>query len=98
MRVDNAEAIKSGRRNGRTHDYPKAGSELRRVADMFLANRDAVIAYVPKTKRIVDDLIDYYGLDIRRVGRGKYRLVGEWFGKVYIDYTKEAEECARSES
>jgi hypothetical protein len=38
----------------------------------------------------IQDLVLYYGCDIRN-----NVLVGEWFGRVYVDYTQPAEDEAR---
>lgn len=47
--------------------------------------------------RSLNDLTDYYGLDIRQYGPNKYPkqywLVGEWFGSIYIDYVAERREA-----
>lgn len=37
----------------------------------------------------IQSLIDFYGLDIWRVSKYHYMLVGEWFGKEYKDYLAE---------
>jgi hypothetical protein len=40
--------------------------------------------------RVIDDLKDYWGLDIRSVPNCHYKcLVGEWFGDKYVDYVAE---------
>lgn len=72
-------------------DKPRAGSRIRRIYDLFYDNKGKVVDFC--TTRNPDTLclaplIDTYGLDIRRIKKNKWCLVGEWFGKVYVDYTK----------
>lgn len=69
---------------------PRVGTAIRAIYDQFMSNKGSIIPYSKKSNsRQIQDLTDYYGLDIRRVGYGRYCLVGEWFGKVYIDYLAE---------
>jgi hypothetical protein len=48
-----------------------------------------VIDFAAVHERPLSDLQDYYGLDIRRISRGKWVLAGEWFGLTYLDYIQE---------
>lgn len=74
---------------------------------MFVASPGKPIEFMVDQKdkgagdsRRLCSLRDFYGLDIRQVRRGDIRvkrisvwcLVGEWFGKIYIDYTADTEE------
>ena len=69
-------------------DIPKEGSKIREMYDLFYSNRGKIIditidsgGYNRKSY-----LENSYGLDIRRISKEKWILVGEWDGKVYIDY------------
>jgi hypothetical protein len=67
---------------------PREGTRLRAVYELFQASKGQPIVFVRRAgcTRLIDDLIDYYGLDIRCLGRGRWILAGEWFGRVYVDY------------
>ncbi len=67
------------------NDIPREGSKIRAVYDLFQANKGRVI-FINFNGVHPDQLTDYYGLDIRNMGYGKWVLAGEWFGKVYLDY------------
>ena len=45
-------------------------------------------------KNILDELRNYWGCDIRADGLKRITLIGEWCGRVYLDYTGPAEERA----
>lgn len=71
---------------------PKKGTRIRKIYDLFISNKGTVIKFTHPAKghnRIIQDLTDYYGLDIRKISRGEWVLAGEWFGKVYVDYIAE---------
>lgn len=42
-----------------------------------------------RAAHLVNQLNDFYGCDIRNFGHNKWSLVGEWVGKVYLDYTQQ---------
>lgn len=44
---------------------------------------------------VIQALIDNYGMDIIRhpTSRRSFALIGEWVGKVYIDYTQEKKDA-----
>ena len=88
MRQLPASYIKAGKRGPKIKDLPGSGTNLRKLYDMFMTNQGRVIAWHHRSwnSRNLDDLRDYHGLDIRRVGKGKWLLAGEWCGKVYVDY------------
>jgi hypothetical protein len=72
------------------NSIPSEGSKLRAVYDLFQRSKGRVIDYAsPNNDRLLADLQDYYGLDIRRVARCKWVLAGEWFGLIYRDYIAE---------
>jgi len=86
MRAASADSIK---RNKQLKNYPKEGSNLSRIYNLFNDHKGELVEFtVYKThdREAVNQLIDYYGLDIRNVSRKKWVLAGEWFGKIYIDY------------
>lgn len=73
-------------------DIPREGTKLRSLYDVFQANKGIVIAGGFGDRRIsrkMEDLRDYYGLDIRRIRNGHWVLAGEWFGLKYVDYIAE---------
>jgi hypothetical protein len=76
---------------------PREGTKLRAVYDRFYANKGRVILFkIDDYKATIAQLTDIYGLDIRRIHNGQWALVGEWFGRVYLDYTDQGrsiEEC-----
>ena len=70
---------------------PRRGTKIRKVYDKFYFKKGKVINYVnsdPNNRQIIIQLTDVYGLDIRCIKKGKWCLVGEWFGMTYIDYTQ----------
>jgi hypothetical protein len=84
---------------GRIQNIPNEGSKIREVYDQFQASKGVPIEWSYKTsgccgRRLMQDLKDYYGLDIRRIQSGSsktgrkslYVLAGEWFGSEYVDY------------
>lgn len=91
MRTLSAAAIKRRRCHSRTR--PAKDTIIGNVYDKLMLNRGKGVdlSFVtPKTlNTLINQLIDFYGLDIRHCGRGKYILVGEWFGSTYIDYFAE---------
>jgi hypothetical protein len=87
MHVKSA-AVAKGTRPEPTNLKPREGTKIRALFDLFYANKGrAVDVYcaVDVGARLAQ-LQDIYGLDIRRFGKSKYCLVGEWFGATYIDY------------
>lgn len=84
------------KRNKQSHaqNIPREGTKIRKVYDLFMGSKGKVIDFKVKQcgkcprqgSRVISYLIDCYGLDIRRISNGKWCLVGEWFGKVYVDY------------
>lgn len=78
-----------------TQKEPREGTKLRSVYDRFMANKGGLIDLaVSQHKGAVnsgdlDQLRNYYGLDIRHMGYRRWVLAGEWFGKVYVDYVAE---------
>lgn len=100
MRVESVATAKRGKAHANTQRIPRAGTRLRAVYDLFQANKGSTIRLPPerrgRTADIRRQLTDYYGLDIRKVTRSQYILVGEWFGKVYVDYL--AQQIAASET
>lgn len=69
------------------HPRPRDGTKLRKLYDLFAASKGKAIPFkCAGYQRQVADLVDYYGLDIRRVRNGTWILAGEWFGRVYVDY------------
>lgn len=97
MRCESAASIKrqsarrrSGNRGGKIQNkIPHEGTYVREVYDLFYSNKGKTIPFTYKkdNKIVLTQLQDFYGLDIRHMGKCKYCLAGEWFGRIYIDYT-----------
>jgi hypothetical protein len=86
MRHEPASSLR-GKSTSPTNPVPKEGTQIREVYDLFQANKGVPIDFKTKRNtRVVADLVDFYGLDIRRIRNGVWVLAGEWFGKVYVDY------------
>jgi hypothetical protein len=76
---------------------PREGSRLRAIYDELMENKGFPIqgGFTNRDKNCVEQLQNFYGLDIRIFRHGKGRgkgstsvwiLAGEWFGKTYVDY------------
>ncbi|WP_458756651.1 hypothetical protein ACSVBT_12790 [Afipia sp. TerB] len=92
-----SQIIHKGRRLAPTNSIPREGSKIRKVYDLFYANKGRPVEFQTSDcgdPNIIGKLIDFYGLDIRlirngssRVGRrSQWILAGEWFGLTYVDY------------
>lgn len=70
---------------------PAAGTHTRAIYDVFMRQKGKPIAFTPGKRdyEVMDRLRDFYGLDIRRVDKGKWVLAGEWFASKYVDYIAE---------
>lgn len=75
------------------HVTPEEGSMLRTAYDYFVANKGLPVEFDGSTKlnsSILRQLRDFYGLDIRRLGKAKFCFCGEYVERgVYIDYIAE---------
>ncbi len=91
MRGATVTQLKGGRRRAVLKTRPDPDSHLGEVYDLLFASKGEAISLsgVLGSQRAIADLTDYYGLDIRRVGRCLYVLAGEWCGRAYIDYVAE---------
>jgi hypothetical protein len=88
MHTTSVAAMKRQTASRPRRDRPHPNTKIGQVYDYFQANKGKVVPYIQGNTRgtTMSQLIDVYGLDIRRMGHKQYALVGEWFGKVYIDY------------
>lgn len=79
---------------------PREGTKLRARWDFLQANRGLPVPMTGGHVEISNDVRafnDFYGLDVRRVGRRNrlsnepeiWVLAGEWFGRIYVDYIAE---------
>src|ERR1700761_7740366 len=83
-------------------EKPTKGSRLREMFDLLTKNLgQPVDLKLNRTSKGIlsgeynrlKQLEMWYGLDIRTIQRAKYGqdclhvLVGEWFGRIYVDYT-----------
>jgi hypothetical protein len=64
---------------------PAAGTKLRAFYDFLLANKGETISYKPGNG-MIRSLTDTYGLDIKQIGPGRYRLIGEWTDGDYVSF------------
>lgn len=90
MRLPSASELKKQTRR-QINPIPREGSKIRAIYDLFHSNKGRVIDFAASTDngRPMFALIEYYGLDIRRVAPRKWVLAGEWFGSEYRDYVIE---------
>lgn len=102
MRMDSAATSK--RQEQSSHLQPREGTSLRRMYDLLMASKGIPIKVSlcrfegrgKSTTSMVEQLQDFYGLDIRKIQSGKWVLAGEWFGKTYRDYIADRiAECDR---
>lgn len=92
MKVESVAKFKgSYRGNHKSRRIPADGTELRKLYNLFYRNKGKVITHVfdPVSYASMDQLRNFYGLDIRKIAYRKWCLVGEWFGKDYVDYLAE---------
>jgi hypothetical protein len=85
MRVNSAASALHPQWSRIVNKVPTPGSKIRLLYDLFQENKGKFIR-VSGQYDSISCLRDFYGLDIRTFQRGQYCLVGEWFGKAYIDY------------
>lgn len=91
MRLASVSQIK-GRANYALSQKPAEGTKLRELYDRFMVQRGKIVTFSAGTGAAsvqINQLRDFYGLDIRNVGRGRWVLAGEWVGRVYVDYIAE---------
>ncbi len=102
MRMDSA-AVAKERAPQTSHLAPKEGTRLRRVYDLLMANKgipiDIHLTCFEGASHAggiaIEQLRDFYGLDIRKIKYGRWVLAGEWFGATYKDYIADRLERAR---
>ncbi len=95
-------ASMKGRNKGRLlQQLPRVGTETRRIYDLLYANKGTPVRVCfsnykckkAKEKSVwwatLESLRNFYGLDIIKTNRDEWCLIGEWFGKIYIDYVAE---------
>jgi hypothetical protein len=81
------------------HQEPKEGSKVRVLFDLFTefkgqiidfgglggSSKKDIVAYRDTYMRI-KYLNDFYGMDIKHLGKGKYCFIGEYIGAKYVSY------------
>lgn len=92
MKTESAAASKGNR--SLKLSLPSEGSRARALYNIFKANEGVPIKisasyFEHYHGRLLEDLQDYYGMDIRKIRRGEWVLAGEWFGSKYRDYIAE---------
>jgi hypothetical protein len=77
-----------GRYSKPFRDAPREGTKIRALYDLFVANpgKAVQISIGGANYTRLEYLRDSYGLDIRRLRKGYWVLVGEWVGKAYVDF------------
>lgn len=79
-----------GQNKGRVlQQLPREGTEIRRAYDLLYANKGTPVKISFGWHSRLENLRNIYGLDIVKTRKGEWCLIGEWFGKVYIDYVAE---------
>ena len=97
MRQETVESLKGNKKHGAPlQRIPKEGTRTRELYDLLQANKGKII-YKSITRVynsvFVRALTDFYGLDIRNLGYGKWILAGEWSKDgTYVDYISEDQE------
>jgi hypothetical protein len=98
MRTDSV-ATATGRRGRLSQKIPRPNTRIRKIYDLFQTRKGEVVTDLPQyvnNSVVIEQLRNFYGLDIRNLARGKstgrkkggskWILVGEWFGPQYVDY------------
>lgn len=87
-----AERIRAGLDRTNKRNEPREGTKLRELWDLFLAHKGEAVEVTfsnrgsALNRRKLDDLTDYYGFDVKRLGPGRWMLVGRWIGHDYVSY------------
>jgi hypothetical protein len=85
MRTASASSLK--RDSDKRQALPREGTRLRFLYDLFQSNRGKIVSFsLARAGKDVASLVDFYGLDIRTIGKRRWLLAGEWQGKEYVDY------------
>lgn len=91
LRVPEGSRLRN-RRGTNKKNEPAPGTKLRETWDLFQANRGKPIQISfsarGHNRRQLDDLRDYYFLDIISPQRGYWMLAGRWIGDDYESYTQ----------
>lgn len=93
MKMESAAAAKGIPQSHKGNLLPAEGTRLRRTYDLLMANKGIPIEEhltrfggADGNGQEIEQLRNFYGLDIRRLAYGRWVLAGEWFGRVYHDY------------
>lgn len=69
---------------------PKEGTKLRDLYELFMSNKGIVLEVNntehPYAAKAIDQLNDFYDLDIKKIKRGQWRLCGQYVGKEYVAF------------
>lgn len=93
-RVHSASRAKEDGKSRIQNSVPRPGTILRELWDLLHVYRAESVEISSKRFNGGNLMLlrDFYGLDIRKVTKGrppKYMLVGEWIGSRYVDYVAE---------
>jgi len=96
MKGQSAAGLKGYHTNRDLSAPPKAGSVRRALYDLLMQHKAETVdirglQFTNRHMRLaaLSALREEYGLDIRLQRRFHYMLVGEWCGRVYVDYLAE---------
>lgn len=99
--LSGADMIGKNARPNNQHRVPREGTHIRAVYDLFMENRGKPVRVRftnkfghPDDHRVLttnstvkSQLTDIYGLEILRVVKNTWVLIGEWRDGFYIDYS-----------
>ena len=91
MRVLSGDEIKKGQYK-RTQALPREGSQIRAIYDFLKENAGREVTLSGPPYSLIRQLRDFYGCEIEIVRGKSYCLVGEWFGRTYVDYRENLDE------
>lgn len=96
MRMESA-AVAKGKRAPLTQLVPRDGTKVRALYDLLMLNKGLPVD-LPLTllynSGSIEHLRNFYGMDIRKLGYGRWVFAGEWFGPTYLDYVADRIEAA----
>ena len=88
MRVSSAAVMKGMKQGTKCRERPDPAARLGVLFDLLMSKRGLRVDG-PLHRGDIGRLRDFYGLDIRSLGRNGWVLAGEWVGRVYVDYIAE---------
>lgn len=75
------------------HQLPREGSRIRGLYDLFSMYKGHIIDLGPALPKnhymTIQQLVDFYGMDIHHIGKGKFCFSGEYIGSRYVSYDEQ---------